>query len=105
MNDPSTLVMTETLSILLIMAGLCILPLIMVAGLALLRRFERAPHRRDAAVTREMDQLERRIAGLETSYGELARMQERLDFLEAVLEAGPPQAQLPGAGEKGGPAG
>lgn len=102
MNDPSTLVMTETLSILLIMAGLCILPLIMVAGLALLHRFERAPHARNAAINRDMDQLERRVAGLEAGNAEVARMQERLDFLEAVLEAGSPQAQLPGTGEAGG---
>jgi Tfp pilus assembly protein PilN len=97
--DPSTFTMAETLSILLIMAGLCILPLVMVAGLALLRRWEHAPHKRDAAIKRDMDQLERRIAELETGYSELARMQERLDFLEAVLEAGPSRAQLPGAGQ------
>ena len=99
MGDPSTLVMTETVSILLITAGLCILPLVMVAGLALLRRWEHAPHKRDAAIKRDMDQLERRIAELETSYGELARKQERLDFLEAVLEAKSPQAHLPRTGQ------
>lgn len=99
MNDPSTFPLAETLSILLIMAGFCILPLIMVAGLALLRRWERAPHDRDAAIKRDMGQLERRLAGLETSHTEVARMQERLDFLETFLAERPPQAQLPGAGE------
>lgn len=99
MADPSTFTMAETLSILLIMAGLCILPLIMVGGLAFLRRWERAPHGRDAALKGDMDQLERRLAGLETSHTEVARMQERLDFLEAVLAERPPQAQLRGAGE------
>ena len=102
MADSSTLAMSEALSILLIMLGFCILPVLAVGGLALIRRFERAPDNRNAATKRGMDQLERRIAGLETGHGELARMQERLDFLEAVLEGGPPRPQLPGAGEADG---
>lgn len=97
MNDQSPLLMTETVSILLVVASVFIMPLTMVSALALLRRWERAPHARNAAIKRDMDQLERRVAGLEAGSAEVARMQERLDFLEAVLEAEPSRAQLPGA--------
>lgn len=100
MNAPSPIAMGEVLPILLIMVGFWILPLLTVAGLALTRRFEHAPQKHDDAIERQMDQLESRLASLEASHDKMARMQERLDFMEAVLEGVPPHGPLPASSER-----
>jgi Tfp pilus assembly protein PilN len=103
MIDPST--MDETLSILAIMAGLCILPLLMVAGLALLQRWERAPQKRNADTMRDLNSLTARIAALEAGQSEVSAMAERLDFLEAVLARPPAQPGLPASDTPRAPGG
>lgn len=95
MTDLSAFEVSESLSLLLMMAGLFILPLLMLAGLVFLERWERAPQKRRADTMRDLNSLKARIAALEAGQSELSVMQERLDFLEAVLAEPPAQSFLP----------
>jgi hypothetical protein len=99
-SDPTTLeTLGSVLAFLIAIGGTVLVILLLVGGFALLRRFEQRPHELQKKWRRQMDEMRRRLARLEEGGHDLAQMEERLAFVEQLLDEAQPRKPLPPARE------
>jgi hypothetical protein len=95
-SDPTTLeALGSVLAFLIAIGGTVLVILLLVGGFALLRRFEERPHELQKKWRRELDEMRRRLGRLEEGGGDLAQMEERLAFVELLLDEAQPRTPLP----------
>jgi ABC-type transport system involved in cytochrome bd biosynthesis fused ATPase/permease subunit len=95
-SDLTTMEMVGSVLALLIgLGGAVLIVLLFVGGLAVLRRFEARPQVLSKKMRAELDELRLRLTHLERGEQDLAQMEERLAFVEQLLDGDEPRKPLP----------
>jgi hypothetical protein len=100
-SDLTTMEMVGSVLALLIgLGGAILIVLLFVGGLAVLRRFEARPQVLSKKMRAELDELRLRLAHLERGEQDLGQMEERLAFVEQLLDEDEPRTP-PSPGREG----
>jgi ABC-type transport system involved in cytochrome bd biosynthesis fused ATPase/permease subunit len=95
-SDLTTMEMVGSVLALLIgLGGAVLIVLLFVGGLAVLRRFEARPQVLSKKMRAELDELRLRLAHLERGEQDLGQMEERLAFVEQLLDEDEPRTPPP----------
>jgi acyl-CoA synthetase (AMP-forming)/AMP-acid ligase II len=93
-SDLTTMEMVGSVLALVIgFGGIVLVMLLLVGGFTLLDRVEKRPHELQKKWRRELDEMRRRLTRLEEGGRDLAQMEERLAFVEQLLDE--PRTPLP----------